>query len=500
MNHDEKNPTLSSILHNPTINILTKNFFIYGLLSLIWLLIRSGTKPSRLSYPCQRVAARNVEIWLTIYLFPVAFITRSRTRIIKHWKLIAVITIIAVSTIGYMNLNNNLNRENELNPEKLVTIKPTVATMEPHSDIFVVQDTDGSLDGVKALASLMSQNGINLFHSSKKESYSGPDGLLNTDDVVIIKVNSQWPERGGTNTDLVESLITLILEHPDGFKGEIIVADNGQAQYGGTGNGGSLDWPLSNSIDRSKSMQDVVDKFDNHKVSTYLWDTITTNVVQEFGDGDDEDGYVVSTTVVPSTQTLVTYPKFTTKYGSKISFKYGVYDTETQSYNDNKLKIINVPVLKTHSIYGVTGAVKSYMGVPSDKITASLGYRAHNSVDKGGMGTLMAQTRAPSLNILDAIWVNAKPGSGPRTPYNSALETKVIAASEDPVALDSWASKTILIQACENVYKTDMSSMNPENDVKGSFGDWLRLSMEELNNAGYSYTNDESKISIHLIK
>jgi hypothetical protein len=28
----------------------------------------------------------------------------------------------------------------------------------------------------------------------------------------------------------------------------------------------------------------------------------------------------------------------------------------------------------------------------------------------GGMGTEMAQTRFPALNIIDAIWVNANPG------------------------------------------------------------------------------------------
>ena len=42
-------------------------------------------------------------------------------------------------------------------------------------------------------------------------------GLIAKDDVVIIKVNSQWDERGGTNTDLVKALIQAIVDHPDGF-------------------------------------------------------------------------------------------------------------------------------------------------------------------------------------------------------------------------------------------------------------------------------------------
>ena len=101
------------------------------------------------------------------------------------------------------------------------------------------------------------------------------------------------------------------------------------------------------------------------KVSTYLWDTITSNAVQEFAEGDDEDGFVVETNIIVHTGTVVSYPKFTTPFGTQISFKYGVYKPEIEDYDIDRLKVINVPVLKTHMIYGVTGAVKHYMGVPS---------------------------------------------------------------------------------------------------------------------------------------
>jgi len=38
-----------------------KNSFLFvSIASLIWLLLRSGTKPSRIAYPCQRAAAANV--------------------------------------------------------------------------------------------------------------------------------------------------------------------------------------------------------------------------------------------------------------------------------------------------------------------------------------------------------------------------------------------------------------------------------------------------------
>ncbi len=47
-------------------------FIIVGILSIIWFLIRSGTKPSRITYPCQRFAATNSSIfiaWIATLLF-----------------------------------------------------------------------------------------------------------------------------------------------------------------------------------------------------------------------------------------------------------------------------------------------------------------------------------------------------------------------------------------------------------------------------------------------
>jgi len=275
------------------------------------------------------------------------------------------------------------------------------------------------------------------------------------------------------------------------------VADNGQAQYGASGRGGSLDWASSNAQDRGQSIVDVVNGFKpTFRVSAYLWDTITTNVVSEYADGDSEDGYVVSTKVAASTSSISAYPKFRTEYGTMISFRHGVYVAADNDYDAGKLKVISVPVLKTHMIYGVTGAVKHYMGVTSDKLTSGLGYSAHSSVGRGGMGTLMAQTRVPDLNILDAIYVNARPEAGPRTTYGAATYVGVIAASTDPVAIDYWGSKHILCAVCEDNGWGDTSSMDPDNET--GFGDWLRLSMEELNAAGYGFTCQETRMNVYI--
>ena len=122
-----------------------------------------------------------------------------------------------------------------------------------------------------------------------------------------------------------------------------------------------------------------------------------------------DDGYIVNETRNPRTGIYVSYPKFRTQYGTYVSFKKGIWNTTTRAYDEGRLKIVNVPVLKSHGGYGVTGAVKNYMGVPSDNLTAKMGSRTHNTVIKGGMGTEMAETRYPAITVLDAIWINAIP-------------------------------------------------------------------------------------------
>ncbi len=157
--------------------------------------------------------------------------------------------------------------------------------------------------------------------------------------------------------------------------------------------------------------------------------------------------------------------------------------------------MINVPVLKSHAIYGVTACVKHYMGVTSDRLTH---HAAHRSVGTGGMGTEMAETRVPVLNVLDAIWINAAPGAGPRTGYSQATQTGVIAAALDPVALDCWAATRVLLPAARQLGYHATGSMDPEVTDKGSFGSWLRLSMKALQDAGYPSTLDLDRVNISV--
>ena len=345
------------------------------------------------------------------------------------------------------------------------------------STIFV-ENTNGTDDGVKRLIQSMNKQGIDFYD------------LINSGDVVLLKINCQWAERGGTNTDLIRSVIQAIVDHPNGFTGEIIVADNGQGQFGTDRRGGSLSWANANSADRKQSVMDVVRIFKarGFRVTGVLWDDFTGVRVQEFNAGDTTNGFVVED-AVHSTGLEISYPKFVSEYGTNVSFRNGIW--EENSFSKNKLKVINMPVLKSHGGFQVTAAVKNYMGTPSDRLTSR---RAHNSVGRGGMGTQMAYTRMPVLNILDMIWIGVD--RGPSSSYTSAKQINKIAASIDPVALDYWASKNILIPEVRQLPGGREVFMNPDGTEPGTFGYWLRLSMNELHKVGIWATMNESEITV----
>jgi hypothetical protein len=498
MNHDEKYHGLRHRIQN--------NFFFIGILSIVWFIGRTGRKPSRASYPCQQTAALNGNLWIATYIVPIVSGLQLNKTGFFHKKqalAVAAVVIIAVGGGAYWFYGRpGLVTVDSAILDNGLTLSARTAVSTPSSDIFVVTHTNGADGGADTLFRLMGSQDLKLYQSSRAGQTKGPDGLISADDVVIIKVNCQWDERGGTNTDLLKALIQGLIDHPDGFTGEIIVSDNGQGETRGSlGRGGSFTYPLNNALDTSQSIQDVVDGFSEYSVSTYLWSDITETRAYEYSEGHMEDGYVVEEAVHSSTGLIVSYPKFTTEYGTHVSFKNGVWSVEDGEYDSDVLKVINLSMLKSHQIYGVTASVKNYMGVPSDLLTGQITgdyLNTHSTIGRGGMGTLMANTRFPVLNIIDSIWINPVPLNGPWTPYRAAMQMNVITAGTDPVALDYWSVKYILLQNWENRSGEVSVSMDPDNTDPGFFGNWLRLSRDELEKGGYTVNIDETSINVYM--
>jgi hypothetical protein len=495
---------------------LKNSLLFVGVLSFFWLALRTGTKPTRITYPCQRAAVDNLSLSLgslaPLSLTPilmkfrwtsvVSVITKSKTFISKHWKPIAALLIIVPGVaIGGALLWRGMHPEpppngDYITPDRILTLNAITATILPASDIYVVNSR--SVAHISNLIDLMSSHDFLFYQSDTIGPMQGPSGLIAHDDVVLLKINSQWPYRGGTNTDMLRELIQAIVNHPDGFIGEIVVADNGQSF-------GSLDWEYSNSENHDQSTQDIVNQFSSsYHVSTYDWQVIRGTRVSEYSRGDTTDGYILYDTPDPESGIYVSYPKFCTSYGTLISFKNGIWNGE--DYED-RLKVINLPVLKSHWSYGVTASLKNYMGVQSegDAVPGGLA-NGHNSIATGGLGTLMIETGLPTLTILDAIWINANPypslRTGPETEYSWATRVNVLLASTDPVALDYWAAKHVLMQAAEIIGYSDTHTLDPDNTQRSglqeAFGVYLNLSKNEILSAGYSVTASEDHMNVYV--
>jgi len=209
------------------------NSFIIGLLSLIWFAVRTGTKPSRAVYPCQQAAAANSYAWLAAYILPLfAGVVRRTGQLYARRNLIFT-GMAALAVVVSLIFSVCTAPGGSVGPEPsgqvaALTLSEKQAAAAPASDIFVLQGTSGNDQGIAELIDLMGDHNFQFYNSSASGKNKGPSGLIARDDTVIIKVNSQWDERGGTNTDVVKALISAIVQHPDEFAGEIIVADNGR--------------------------------------------------------------------------------------------------------------------------------------------------------------------------------------------------------------------------------------------------------------------------------
>lgn len=466
-------------------NRIKESILIFGILNLIWFILRTGKKPTRITYPCQQAALNNISMSASSILASISLsVIIVNVKKFSNLGKVIVLSLLILSPISTAVILQTTASTSEIN----IPLNPQIAEEQPSSDIYLVNGRD--VAHIDNLIDLMGSNNLNFYQSVIFENNTSPDGLIAADDVVLIKNNCQWDKRGGTNTDLLKELIEAIIAHPDGFSGEIVIADNGQGR-------GSMDWKYNNAEDKLQSVREVVEMFSSeYKVSAYLWDNIRDIEVTEFSEGNMNDGYVVNSTADAETEINVTYPKFTTVYGTKISFKHGIWNG---THYENKLKVINTPILKSHSGFGVTASMKHYMGVQSQPLGDG-----HHRIDTGGMATLMVELGLPTLNILDAIWINANPESssseGPDTDYNEATRVNMILASLDPIALDYWAAKYILLNVSKIAGYTNPYSLDPEstNDagLEEAFGIWLNNSLAEFFREGYSFTNDEMQINV----
>ena len=330
--------------------------------------------------------------------------------------------------------------------------------------------------GVEYLLHLMENNGLKFYRSAQEAALSGPSGMIEPNDVVLIKVNAQWKYRGCTNSDLIRGLIQRILDHPDGFNGEVVIFENGQGR-------GSLNCDTSSSYGGDTSVHANANNdshtflylvntvFNNPRVSTFLLDPVRTIFI----------GATEHTTNGYRTYENVSYPCFTTAKGNRVELREGIWNGSSYSQN---LKLINVPVLKYHDTGGseITASLKHCYGIVSMSDGQS-GFRHYSGLGET-CGKMVVSVRTPILNIIDAIWVSYSSITG--YPESTTFRSNQILASQDPVALDYWAAKYIMYPISKN---------NRHLPTFSGIDQWLTSARDIINGRGGLY-NPDSGITV----
>lgn len=461
-----------------------RRWLIYwmGPAALLWFLFRSGTNPKRLRYPCQQASLALSANWILAIL---AFFG-SRRLLRKCTKFSAAV----LSLGGLTWLILSLPSPFQADIKKPIAL-PLWQVESPISKVFVldsVPPTTGSLaagnasvpneylrdSAMDTLMSLLSEQGIYLHKSDLH-----PEGIVGADSFVVIKGNFQWDSQNTTNTDRIKGLIWQILNHPDGFTGEILICDN--TQDIGTGIN-DLD---NNSDDPNQSILDVISTFQAKGYPVYVldWNYIWDTVVSEYSEGNYSDGYVYDAGI------KISYPKFRSPSGKyHISLRHGIWNSMTSGYDPSRLCIIDFPVLKAHSIAGATVAVKNWVGVMSTAYGADRygGTGWHNAIlFDGYVAKIMAAT-FPKLSVVDATWTTT---NGPRN-LTAVHRTNMMVASTDPCAASWYAAKYIL-----SPIAADPLSTNP--DLPGTtYGTLLEKWTKILREDGFPCTNKASEISV----
>jgi hypothetical protein len=339
------------------------------------------------------------------------------------------------------------------------------------SDPFPEQGNVNYHEGVEALLQAMGSRGLKFYRSNQETELSGPQGLIEADDVVLVKVNGQWKYRGCTNSDLIRGLIQRVLDHPDGFDGEVVVFENGQGRGSlncDTSAGYEDDLVHANANDESHSFLYLVNTVfqDYENVTSYLLDPIRSTFIP--ADDHHTDGY--------RKYENVSYPCFTTTSGRRIELCEGIWQGNGYS---QKLKLINVPVLKHHDTGGseITASLKHVYGILSMSDGQS-GFRHYQGLGET-CGKMMVSVRTPVLNIIDAIWVSYSSLTG--YPESTTFRANQILASQDPVALDYWAAKYVMYPIDNNPrHHPDFSGIDT----------WLSAAQSTINISGGLFDPD----------
>lgn len=353
----------------------------------------------------------------------------------------------------------------------------------------------------------------------------GVGTLIGPQDVVIIKVSAQWWNQGMTNVAAVKRTIEHILEIP-GFAGDVIVFENTHFRLAdGSGLARAFTRPSDRNVDVEgmTRLGDLAPHFAaaGKPVSfvglidageSALSDDPWFDPGHEHGryggdgrgpirDGEDRDGYFwdfdatfrVKRSRLDYAQTPLTWPRFTCpRTQLVVDLRDGLFrrDGGKLVKVDRPLRFINMTTGNEHGSTGFTGACKSSMGLV-DMSAGELGtdprvagYQSIHYFGRigkyneswrmaGPLAFFCSRVRKPDLYVTVMEWTAITPAGGyderddMRHHPDCAVQTRTIVAGADPVAIDHWAVRNVVMK--NPGAHADMNNLDDEHSKVNKF-------------------------------
>jgi hypothetical protein len=336
----------------------------------------------------------------------------------------------------------------------------------------------------------------------------GIESFIDYDDVVVLKPNGQWPRQGYTHTECLKGLIDAILGRPGGFGGEIVVIEHVH-RWPEEALSGNYCWNMDSGDNRLNNWPDMnyfelVDFYHDegfpNVTANPLYDSTQSSHWTPATDPGSlavgKQGWVrhTYTTVANGRTVWLAHPILRSTYSDKlVDLKNGVW--EGGGYNGQQVKLIFLLTLNNHGTYGredyagPTSAIKCHLGIvefagASGGVTLhEVGYSdGHPDAVGEAVGHLITQILSPTFYLTCAEYT----GYRSRTD-STAAHTKTVGLCADPVTLDYWMCKYVMLPCA-----TSQTFMNPDDDNN------LRKTLSGCHSQGVG-TLEESEMVVHQV-
>ncbi|MHA1667880.1 MAG: hypothetical protein ACTSUR_04400 [Candidatus Heimdallarchaeaceae archaeon] len=165
-------------------SVFGSGLLLFFITNLLWLLFRTGTKPSRIIYPCQRAAVKNLSFSFSTFLpiITFSFLWGKMKTFLLQMKFILLSILLISPIIGAVYLES-ANVSNKID----LIVESKFSSSEAISDIFVVNGLE--IAHIEDLIDLMGDNNLFFYQTSSSGVNQTPNGLISNKDVVLIKNN-----------------------------------------------------------------------------------------------------------------------------------------------------------------------------------------------------------------------------------------------------------------------------------------------------------------------